>query len=1174
MNHAGACRQRIDLGVRDGLDATDLLLQYRDNEDEEDGGGKQGPDRGPVVDTNGHHKDLSCTWIPGSGVRKVISGLTSNCDPGVLSHSLDHPDQIHHAGEPGHHGAIGTTVRDAETLSPSAVAPWNAIGTHNPWSCEFYQRREHMSTLFLSPPGSGREHCLERFKRSLKTNPFTTRLIVPSSGLARSVLGQLTDELPALRKNAVTTPIEFAEELIREGSPDLMIAGEMMSRQILADLLQTSEGGVFFSQSGINPGRGAELLTLFDEVAANQLEGAFFSQTGNQKIDELASLHHRYSTTLSERNLVDGASLYQHAIRTNPDADLHLFVFGIRAPTPALKGFLRHLASHAASFTYYHPYSENLKVYADRAEWLGISDPEMISLPPDSRRFHTLFSGRRSGNPPSVPLLLHESRSEIHEVESIAQEIVRLGDEGYTLDEIVIGAPDLSPATTLIHDVFCQCGLPFSSTATTPLSHSPVVQALVTLLEIPVIGYRREALVEACASVYLGLLQGDPRLTPAAIDACARDAFIIDGYAAWTDELSRVPARLQHTLALSDTSEFERQTIEAQIAQIDRVSTTLQPLLRNLRALERSTTILGHLQSTRALIATLELPFSRTADTAREGEDLRHLSGVLDEMEVNASIYPGHPITYADFVRILKAELQKRRVQRYRTDTGVRVRGLRELHDQTIPVLFLMGLTDGQLPNVPGLLPFLSDAEERAIVPDKRRQKLSDERFYFISALCAATDRLYLTCTNAPETAGIIPSPFFREVQQSLPHEKWVPPTPVALRRYRQRYAGRCLGDNRWPDPHLLPVFSDAASSAALVHRINMEYFHRYGAYDSPFDGMLCEDEAICAALAPRFGEAKAYSVSALETYVKCPFSFYLGTVLGLKALPEVEITLSPADRGSLVHQVLAQFYSQWCDERGNSPVEEERELAWERLRAIAEAELDRFGKEGPAWDAFKSDLLGGGSSNPGILEQFIAIEVDRAPELRPSLFECGFGMAGVKNSISTDPVTIPVKGTEGASFQVHGKVDRIDRSDDGSFAITDYKTGKHSKLKEIAAGTSLQLPLYLRAFEVLTGQAGIAGAYYKLSRDGVYHRAELYDPAHPLIEGAFSARSRMRDTDFTATINRAVTTAWTAIQSIRTGRFHPSPSPCDGKYCDFRQVCRFSTLRILGMVDAEGGEE
>lgn len=1069
---------------------------------------------------------------------------------------------------------IWTRILDTETLSPVELTPQNAIGIYNPLSSDFDQHREHMSTLFLTPPGSGLDDCLERFKGSLKTNPFTTRLIVPSSGLARLILSRLTEEIPALRKNAVTTPIEFAEELVRERSPDMLIASEMMSRQILSDLLLTSGGGVFFSHSGVNPGRVAEVYTLFQEIVAYQNEDVFFSQTGNQKIDELSSLYQRYSTTLSEQNLVDGASLYRHATTVLADAGLHLFVYGIRAPSPGLKGFLQHLESHAASFTYYHPHSENPKVFADRAEWFGISDGATIPPSSDHACLHNLFSGRPSTNPTSTPLFLHEFRSEMHEAESIAQEIIRLCDEGYSLDEIVIGAPDLSPATTLIHDVFSQCGLPFTSTATTPLSQSPVVQAFVTLLEIPVNGYRREALVEACASIYLGLLRKDPTLTPAMIDVCARDAFIIDGFSSWTIALSRLHARLQHTLASSDAPEYERQKIEDRIRCIDRVSTSIQPLLAHLRALEQSTTILGHLQSTRALIATLETPFSCIADTIHEGEDLRQLSNLLDEMEVNASIYPGHPITYADFVRILKAELQRRRVQRYRTDTGVRISGLRELHDQKIPVLFLMGLTDGQLPNVPGLLPFLSDAEERVLVPDKRRQKLSDERFYFVSALCAATDRLYLTCANAPETAGIIPSPFFREIQQSIPYEDWAPPAPDALRRYRQRYAGRCLSDRKQPDPHLLPVLGDAAQSAALVHRVNMEYFHRYGAYDSPFDGMLCEDEAICARLVIRFGDAKAYSVSALETYMKCPFSFYLGKVLGLDAMPEVEITLSPADRGSLVHQILAQFYSQWCDERGNSPVEDEREIAWERLRSIAEAELDRFGKEGPAWDAFKSDLLGAGGAHPSILEQFLAIEAARAPELRPSLFECGFGMAGVKNSISADPVTIPVKGAEGASFRIHGRVDRIDRTEDGTFAITDYKTGKHSTLKEITAGLSLQLPLYIRAYEVLTGQAGIAGAYYKLNRDGVYHRAELYDPTHPLISGAFSAKSRMGDNDFSATIDRAVTTAWTAIQSIRAGRFHPSMSPCDGRYCDFKQICRFSALRMLGVVEAEGGEE
>jgi len=985
----------------------------------------------------------------------------------------------------------------------------------------------------------------------------------------------LNEEFSALRKDAVTTPARFAAGLLRQKSPGLLLIDEMLARQILYDILQDTDKGSIFARFGISPGKVSDLFMLFQEIRAYQNENAFFSQEKNPKIAELQRLYFQYQSILSQNNFIDGPSLFGRAAAIQPDKNLCLFVYGVRSPYPDLQIFFQNLKRNVASFTYYHPYTENRKIFTDRGEWLSDSP---VPILPDTHysAFLQLFSGEKSGNRSSMKVFIREFRSPKEEVESIAQEIIRLVDEGLAYSEIAIGTPDLSSVTSLINNVFPQFGLPFTSSATIPLSSSPVIQAFVQLLEIPSRGYRREDLVEAYSSPYLGLLNANSPVTPITVDKIAREAFIIDGLSSWTTSLPQLTTRLRDLFSSPETPEYRRKEIEREIQQIEMVSAITQPILQHLKSLEPSGTLQKHINSVRALFSSLKINPSKIAGTVQEGEDLRQFSTLLCEMEKNSSLYRGREIEYPDFVKILKGELQKRRTQRHRTGQGIRVIGIRELQDQKFPILFLMDLTNERLPYVPGHLPYLTDSEEMVLNPDMKRMNLRDERFYFISALCASTRGLYVTCTNAPEKDGLIPSPFFREIQQNIPTLEWIPSPPEASTRFRQAYAGKCLGGRTLPNPSILPEIADPIRLADLLSRINIEYFHRTGEYDSPFDGVLCEDVEICACLDGRFGDERIYSVSVLEKYASCPFSFYLNHVLGLEALPDVEITLSPADKGTLIHHILAQFYAQWIHERGTPPLAEDRDRALQQLRLITEKELADFGKDGPAWDALKSDLLGMGGYHKGILERFLDVEIARAQSrLCPAFFECSFGFEGVGNSISPEPVTIHVKGEEGASFKIRGFIDRVDVSDDGTFTISDYKAGNHPKLSEIMSGKSLQLPLYLRSFEILTGKKAAAGAYYKIHRKEVSHQAELYDPAHPQVIEVFSARSRMGDTCFDEVIEQSIRSAWTSIQSIRCGLFHPPKDPCESSaYCDFRKICRFSKFRVLELGESEGGDD
>src|SRR5262249_39049387 len=68
----------------------------------------------------------------------------------------------------------------------------------------------------------------------------------------------------------------------------------------------------------------------------------------------------------------------------------------------------------------------------------------------------------------------------------------------------------------------------------------------------------------------------------------------------------------------------------------------------------------------------------------------------------------------------------------------------------------------------------------------------------------------------------------------------------------------------------------------------------------------------------PRFhgvvsgGPERVWSVSALETYLGCPFRFFAHHVLRLQEEPEDEEVMDPRRQGQFVHDVFEQFFDEW----------------------------------------------------------------------------------------------------------------------------------------------------------------------------------------------------------------------------------------------------------------------
>ena len=1015
-----------------------------------------------------------------------------------------------------------------------------------------------MSTavLYRQLPGEGLDVFIAEFRKAAGRDPFGTVFIVPTSSLAREVARRLGKQGAPLVAGAVTTLPGFARKVFDDHTASEIPIPAAGTRFILARLLAAGDYPLLSGAGAVD-----ELATLFSVLTMRKVNyPAALGEMQSAKSAEIARLLNAYLRFLDDRRLVDESTLLSRAVRLLAGSRevRTVFVYGLFGPMPLERDLLLALRESADEFHYALPLAANPAIFADDGGWLH---PDVV-VAADGRSSHlaALFS---RGPPRDCGGFIHiaERRDRLDEVRAIAQEVHDLITAGVRPDDIAVAFPDLDAAVPYVEEIFPDFGVPYAVSGGRRLSTSPLVQALLSVLTVPARGYRREDVVALATSPYL------PDTRGCEIDLLSREARVTAGSAAWDERLAALARALEEDRARPDTPASAGRRLEARIASIEAVRDEVHRLFADLATLTGTKTIPEHLAAYRSLLATWQAP-AMPGEGERdlldgEAQDLRGFVKTLAALEELARLLPEEKVPLAEFASLLGLLVAGTRGSRRRNPRAVQVFGVREVQHLAVPYLFIGDLVEGAMPRLTTRLPFTTDAETRRLATRSKDDVLREERYHFIAALLAARFRVYLSFPAAEGATPLVRSGFLDAVRETFSPEAWgsddFPDSTLAA----ARRAGALLA--RGEVPAEMPP---GIGVHEAIRRLNIENYHRKGGYDSPYDGLLGGDPASIAILAERFGEGAVFSPTALETYADCPFRFYLERGLGLTSLPPADPDLTAQERGNLVHRVAYRFYSGWRRD-GNDPVTQASYP--EALRRILDAgreEADRFTFESPAWVADREHLLGSPAAGPGLLERFLRHETELAVSgLLPQAFEVSFGLPVSPGEV--DPVSIPDAvavplGDE--ILRLRGRVDRVDVLPDGRFAITDYKTGtSHPALKDILAGRALQLPLYIRAVETLTGMQGVAGTYYTLRRGEVRNRPVFWDKAMKDCFVCFPGSRQSGVEDVRALVENALGWVEEYLAGIRSGRFPPrsDAGPCP-RYCDFATICRFDDLRLL----------
>jgi ATP-dependent helicase/nuclease subunit B len=157
-----------------------------------------------------------------------------------------------------------------------------------------------------------------------------------------------------------------------------------------------------------------------------------------------------------------------------------------------------------------------------------------------------------------------------------------------------------------------------------------------------------------------------------------------------------------------------------------------------------------------------------------------------------------------------------------------------------------------------------------------------------------------------------------------------------------------------------------------------------------------------------------ALSVTGLDRLRADPYQFYAGSILRLSEMDALDADPGPAWQGELAHKILEVWH------KTGRPI---ADIAAEQLAQMHAHPLTRA-----LW--------------------------------RPRLLKA---LEWVEGQIAADPSRVPALFEEWGCMEwsgvtIRGRIDRLDRLEDGSYAVVDYKTGRPPSGAQVEAGYALQL--------------------------------------------------------------------------------------------------------------------
>ncbi len=379
-------------------------------------------------------------------------------------------------------------------------------------------------------------------------------------------------------------------------------------------------------------------------------------------------------------------------------------------------------------------------------------------------------------------------------------------------------------------------------------------------------------------------------------------------------------------------------------------------------------------------------------------------------------------------------------------------------------VIFIIGLNDGVFPSTSREEGFIND-NDREILKDKgitlaktTKENIYEENFNIYKAFTTAEEELYLSYSSTSNDGNALkPSTLIYKIKKIFPN---IEEKSDIIKRED------IITNKKATFEELLTNLRDFNQEK----EINPIWFEIYKIYleDKQWKEKL--ENAIKAEnytnqpekitkenLKEMYGDTIFTSISRLEQYRKCPFSFYLK--YGLNINEKDTFQIQSIDTGTFMHETIDSFFGKIQDENID-------------IKKITDEELERIVKEiiEEKLKLNKNYIFSSSAKFRTLTSRLKRVLLKSMKYIIESIKKSDFEILGHEvefGKVGGYPA-IEVKLDNGKKVEITGKIDRVDvlKTNDGKYVrIIDYKSSvKDINLDEVMAGLQIQLLTYMDA--------------------------------------------------------------------------------------------------------------
>ncbi len=636
------------------------------------------------------------------------------------------------------------------------------------------------------------------------------------------------------------------------------------------------------------------------------------------------------------------------------------------------------------------------------------------------------------------------------EVENVAIQIVKLVKQGYKYEDISVITKNIDTYSSLCKVIFSKYNIPVFIDEKKGFSSNILVKYILSILEVLSKNWSYEAVFGYIKTGFLPLDE--------------KEIAILENYCIkWGIKGSKWYSK---EWKFYDETEEEQKQILYSKEQVITPLLEFKKKLQGLKTVKDISTAIYEFLLKNNISEKLEekIEFLKEINELEKAKEYEKSFEIFIQLLDEIVLVLGEQnITFEKYAKILKMGFTQ-------SDLGV----IPEVADQVvigdvdrsrshkIKVCFLIGLNDGIFPSNQKEEGFLDD-NDRQILKNQgielakgTMEMLYDDNFNIYKAFTTAEEKLYLSYVSSDsEGKSLRPSIIINKIKRIFP--KLIEESDVVNRK------SEILLQNTTFDELLIklrelkegkqiePVWFHLYSYYAINEKDKLENALRATKYQNIPEKIQKEN------INKLYGNTLKTSISRLEKYKSCAFSYYLK--YGLKLKEENDFKVESIDTGNFMHDVIDSFFERLEELEINV-----KKITDEQIKSITEEIVEE------KLDLKKYDIFNSIPKYKVLAQRLKKVVVNSMKYIVDSLKYSDFEVLGheieFKEGKKYSPITFTLN--DGKKVEITGKIDRVDiaKTNDGKYIrIIDYKSSiKNVDLNEVLAGLQLQLLTYLDA--------------------------------------------------------------------------------------------------------------